>query len=203
MATFTNIGATLIATAWQTPGAQVAPTYAAIGGGCGTLASALSSGTAYTSLPLVTGLPATLSRGARLTLLDAGGDMATVTTSATVSAGATVIPITSFTPSVTFATGSGVTTTPSATDTALFNESYRVAAVPGAAGAQPGESLNGGYFDSTAPTATYVEVGYFGGLTATATPGSGILLARDVGFWAHTVGSDSVTYTLESTLSLT
>jgi hypothetical protein len=204
MTTYTNVGLTLFATAIQTNGAQVAITYVALGTGCGTLASGLTSGLSYTTLTLAAGLPSGLASGQSLTLINTNNvDTQVVTTSASVLAGATSIPVTSFTASATFAVGSGVTTTPAATDTALYNETVRLAATPGNAGAQPGESLNSGYFDSTTATATYVEVGYFGGSTATATLGTGTLMARDVQFWAHTLGSDSASPQLDSKLSLT
>lgn len=201
-ATYTNVGLNLLATAWTTNGASVAPTYVAIGTGCGTLATALTSGVAVTSLTLAAGLPAPLANAQSLTLIDSAGDTATVTTSASVAAAATTIPIASFTPSVTFGIGSGVTTTPAATDTALYNESYRLPANPGSAGASYGESLINAYFDPTTPSATYTEVGYYGGSTAGSGAGTGTLLARDVQFWPHTLNSDSASYQLDTTLSL-
>lgn len=202
-ATYTNIGLTLLGTAWQTPGAQVAITYVALGTGCGTLASGLTSGTPYTSLPLNAALPANLGNGQSLTLIDAGGNTATVTTSGPITAGATSIAITSFTPVVNFSAGAGVTPTPEPTDTALFAESTRLAAIPGSAGALAGESLNNAYFDPSTASATFLEVGYFGGSTASATPGTGTLLARDTQFWAHTFNQDSASFQLDTKLSLT
>lgn len=201
--TYTNAGLTLLADAWQTNGAQTAITYVAIGLGCGALASQLNSGTAYTALPLASGLTAALSVGQSLTLIDAGGDTATLTVASPGAAmSATSIPINSFTPSVNFAAGSGVTTTPAATDLGLFNETYRIAALAGVAGANPGESLNSAYFDPSTPAATYVEVGYFGGSTATSGTGTGTLIARDVQFWAHTAGADSASFQVDTKLSL-
>ncbi|HET9109682.1 MAG TPA: hypothetical protein VFN78_02540 [Ktedonobacterales bacterium] len=202
-ATYTNQGLNLLATALQTNGAQVAITWVAIGTGCGTLASALTSGTAYTALSLAAGLPAPLASGQSLTLLNTAGDSETVTTSASVLAGATSIPITSHTPTHTFGIGSGVTTTPAATDTALYNETYRLAATPGSAGASYGESLNPAYFDPTAPGGTYVEVGYYAGSTAGSGAGTGTLMARDTQLWIHTLNADSGFYQLDTTISLT
>ena len=203
MATYTSAGATLLATAWQSNGAKVAPIYAALGTGCGTLASALSSGTPYTALSLAAGLPAALSVGQSLTLIDAGGDTQVVSVAAPGAAlGATSIPVASFTPSATFAIGSGVAPTPSATDIMLFNELTRVAAPAATAGASAGESLARVYFDPSAPSATYAELAYYAG-TATSALGSGTLLARTVIFWTHAQNADSMTYTLDTTLSLT
>ena len=202
--TYTNAGLTLLADAWQTNGAQTAITYVALGLGCGTLASPLTSGTPYTAVPLASGLVAALSVGQSLTLIDSGGDTATLTVASPgASIGATSVPINSFTPSVNFAAGSGVTTTPAATDLSLFNEVYRLAALSGVAGATPGESLNAAYFDPSTPAATYVEVGYFGGSTASSSAGTGTLIARDVQFWAHTLGADSASFQIDTKLSLT
>jgi hypothetical protein len=117
--------------------------------------------------------------------------------------GATSIPVTSFNANANYTTGAGVTTTPAATDGALFNETCRIAATPGVAGAQPGETLTSAYFDSSTPSAIYVEVGYFGGSTATSALGTGTLLARDVEFWSHTAGTDSAAPQLDTKLSLT
>lgn len=203
MATYTNAGATLLANAWQSNGALVAPTYVALGLGCGTLASALSSGVPYSAIPLASGLPAALAMGQSLTLLDAGGDTQVVTVAAPGAAiAATSIPVVSFTPSVTFALGSGVAPTPSVTDTTLFNETWRIVAPAASAGASPGESLTRPYFDPSAPSATYVEIGYYAG-TASGALGSGTLLARAAIYWSHTHNMDSMTHQLDTTLSLT
>jgi hypothetical protein len=202
-ATYTNAGLTLLATARQSNGADVAVTYVGIGLGCGTLASALTSGTAYTSLTLAAALTANLAIGQTLVLINnAGNSVSATVASPGASAGATSIPINSLTPTNTYSSGSGVTTAPAATDTALFDETYRIAAIPGSPGANPGESLNNTYFDPSAPSATYVEVGYFGG-TASATPGTGTLLARDAQLWQHTMNADSASFQLDTKLSLT
>ena len=202
-ATYTNAGLTLLATAWQSNGADVGITYVGLGLGCGTLASALTSGTPYTALALAAALTANLAIGQALTLINSAGNTVSATVAAPGAlAGATTIPITSLTPTNTYGIGSGVTTTPAATDTTLFDETYRIAAIPGSPGANPGESLNNTYFDPSAPSATYVEVGYFGG-TASSTPGTGTLVARDVQLWIHTVNTDSASFQLDTKLSLT
>lgn len=202
--TYTNAGITLLALAWQANGAQTAVTYVAIGLGCGTLATGLTSGTPYTALALAVGLTSSLSIGQSLTLVDSGGDSTTLTVASPgASGGATSIPINSFTPSVNFAVGSGVSTTPAATDTSLFDETYRLAAITGSAGASAGESLNPAYFDPSTASATYLEVGYFGGSTASSTLETGTLIARDVQFWSHTAGADSASFQLDTKLSLT
>src|SRR5579859_5475199 len=172
MAVITNAGLTLLATALQTPGVQAAITYVEVGTGCGTLATGLTSGTAYTTLALDAALPANVAAGASLTITD-GTNTQTVTCNGGASAGASSIPVTSFTASSTFAAHTtGVAVAPQATDLALYNAVARVAANAGSAGANPGESLNAGYFDGTQATGVYMQVGYFGGSTASSTLGS-------------------------------
>jgi hypothetical protein len=200
MAVLTNVGLALIATALQTDGASVAITYAAVGTGCGTLSAARNSGSTYTTLPLDAVLPANVANGASLTVTD-GTHSETVTCNGGATAGATSITINSWTPSNNFAAHTtGVAPTPLAADTALYNEVARVAATAGAPGASPGESLNSGYFDGTEATNIYLQVGYFGGSTATSTLGTGTLIAADVQYWDHTINADSATFQLDSTI---
>lgn len=199
-ALFTNAGLTLLATALQTNGAQVAITYVAISTGCGTLASGLTNGTVYTSLPLDAALPANVAASASLVITD-GTNTQTVTCNGGATAGAMSIPVNSFTASATFAAHTtGVVPTSLATDLTLYNETQRVAVSASAAGATPGESLNSGYFDGTQPTAVYMSVGYFGGSTATSTLGSGTLIAKDLQYWNHTLNNDSASFQLDSTV---
>ena len=203
-AQFTNAGITLLATALQTPGVNAAVTYVAIGTGVGTLASGLTSGNTYTSLPLAAPLPTTLAAGQALTLLDASGHTQALTASgAGNTAGVTSITVNSFTANASYAAGSALSTTPAATDTALYNESARVAALTGIPGGVAGESLLSAYFDPTTASGAYIEVGYYGGSTATATSGTGTLIARDLQFWNHTQNADSASPALDCTISLT
>ncbi|MDE1904951.1 MAG: hypothetical protein KGH75_00690 [Rhodospirillales bacterium] len=201
MAVLTNGGLTLWATALQTAGANTAITYVEVSTGMGTLTAALVSGTAYTSITLAAGIPNAIANGQSLTLIDSTGDTQVITGTGN-SPGDTVIAVSSFTANANYAIGSGVVTTPAATDTQLYAQStaYRIGATPGVAGAAAGESLNTGYFDPTTPTATYLEVGYWGGSTATSSAGTGTLLARDVQFWSHTNNVDSASFQLDSTL---
>jgi hypothetical protein len=197
----TIVGQNLLATALQTPGANVAITYISIGAGLGTLSSALTSGQSYTSLALNAGIPIALVAGQSITLIDANADSQTVTVATGGAAqGATSIPVSSFTANATYAAGSGVVTTPSANDQALNNELVRLAAPAGVAGAATGESLNSAYFSPATPSGTYIEVGYWGGSTATASLGTGILIARDIQYWNHTLNQDSYSFQLDSTL---
>lgn len=200
MAIFTNSGLILEATAQQTNGAQVAPTWVAIGTGCGTLASALTDGQTYTALPLDAALPANLASGQSLTITN--GILAqTVTTSGPVSAGALSIPVNSFIKNgTTAAHTTGVAPTPLATDSMLYNEITRVAVIAGTAGANPGESLVAGYFDSTQATNVYLQVGYFGGASASATLNSGTLIIEDSQYWNHTVNADSAMFQADMTI---
>lgn len=194
MALWTNAGLILRATADQTNGAQVAPTWVAIGTGCGTLSAALTSGVSYTSLALDAALPANLSSGQSLTITD-GTHTQTVVTSGPVTAGALSIPVTSFIANANYsAHTTGVAPTPQATDLALYNEVTRAAVITGTAGATPGESLVAGYFDSTQATNIYLQVGYFGGVSASSTLNSGTLLIEDSQYWNHTVNADSAMF---------
>jgi hypothetical protein len=201
MAVFTNNGLNLLATALQTPGANAAVSYVEVSTGLGALSIALTSGNAYTSITLAAGIPNTIANGQSLTLIDSTGDTQVITGTGN-SPGDTVINVSSFNANANYATGSGLCTTPAATDTQLYAEStaVRIAATPGVSGASAGESLNTGYFDPTTATGTYVEVGYWGGSTASATPGSGTLIARDVQFWNHTNGADSASFQLDTVL---
>ena len=190
MGVWTNAYLTLVATAIQTTSGNAAITYVAFGTGAGTLASAITAGVAVTSLALDAGVPVALASAQSLTVSD-GTNSETVTTSGAVSPGATSIPINSWTPVNSYAAHtSGVAPTPLATDTALYNETVRIAANTGSAGANPGESLNAGYFDGTQASGFYMQVGFFSG-TATATLGTGILGFADIQVWNHTLNADS------------
>jgi hypothetical protein len=200
MAVWTNGGLTLLATAVQTPGANVAITYVAIGNGAGTLSGAVTAGVPITSLALDATLPANIAASASLTLTD-GTNTETVTCNGGATAGANSIPINSWTPVHNYAAHvTAVTPTPLAADSALYNELVRVGATVGVAGASPGESLNSGYFDGTQATHVYLQVGYFGGSTATSGLGTGTLIAEDTQYWNHTLNADSSTYQLDNTI---
>jgi hypothetical protein len=176
---------------------QTLITYVAVGTGAGTLASGLTINNTYTSLTLATGVPALIPSGTSLTIIN-GSTTQTVTTSAVTAQGATTISVSSFTANATYPIGSGVVNTPSATDQTLQNEVHRVAATTGSAGANPGESLNPAYMDPTTPTGTYIEVGFFGGPTATSSANTGALIARGTCWWSHTQYSDSASLQLDS-----
>ena len=203
MATITNIGQTLLATALQTPGAQAAIVFVDIAPGCGTLASGITASNPTTSLPLNAGLPAALGAGQALTITDGVNTDTCTVASGGAAQGATSIPVNSFTPAHTYAANTtAVAPTPTAFDLALYNGAagIRVAANAGIPGANPGESLNNGYFDGTQPSNTYMTVGYWGGPTATSTPGTGTLIAEDVQYWAHTLNQDSASFLFDNTL---
>ena len=200
MGLWTNNGLILIATALQSPGANVAPSYVGISPGCGTLSGAIASGVAITSLPLDATLPANLSSSQQLTVTD-GTNSETVTTSGTVTAGATSIPINSWTPAHNYSAHvTGVCPTPLASDVALYNETQRVAVTAAAAGASAGESLLSTYYDGTQPTAVYLLVGYFGGASATSATGTGTLMAEDIQFWNHAQNQDTFMYQGDGTI---
>lgn len=203
MAVMTNAGVTLLATALQSAGVNAAITYVDVAPGCGTLASGLTSGNAYTTLALNAGLPALLTAGQSLTITDGTHSQTVTVSGAGAAAAATSIPVNSFTASSTFATNTtGVCPTPAVADVALYNgaAAVRVAANTGVAGASAGESLNNAYFDGTQATAMYLLVGYFGGGTATSTAGTGTLIFEDVQYWNHVLNADSASFQADSTL---
>jgi len=196
MATIPDAGLNALATQVQS-----LITYVAVGTGCGTLSSGLTSGNAYTTLALTTGLPANVAAAASLTITDGTHNQVVTVTGAGALAGATSIPVVSFVASATFApSATGVVTTPQSSDLTLFNETSRLVATIGVAGAAAGESLNSAYFDPTTPSGVYVEVGYFGGATASSSPNTGALIARDIQFWNHVVNVDSASFQLDSTV---
>ena len=198
MATWTNVGISLVATAVQGAASNTNISYVGISKGCGTLASALSAGSAYTSLSLDAGLPVALSSGRALTITD-GVHSQSVTTNAPAIVGATSLSVTSFVATNSYAAHtSGVAPTPLASDIALYSETVRVAAFPGSAGAAAGESLTSGYFDGSQATGVYLLVGFFAGTNPA--PGGGVLLIGDVQFWNHTVNADSNIYQADSTI---
>lgn len=196
-AVITNAGMTLLAGALINSGANAAVTFVAIGAGTGLLASGITAGVAITALP-VQPLAANVAGGQHLTIIfDTFTDTVTAASGGAV-AGATSIPILTWTPTYAFPSGSGLVNTPAVTDGALQNELARVEISAGTVGANPGETLISGYFDPTTASGTYLEVGYFGGASASLTAGSGILVARDIMWWQHTVNVDSFTNQLDS-----
>jgi hypothetical protein len=170
----------------------------AIGVGACVLGSGVASGTPITSLT-VSPTPSTMTLYAGTVLViiyQTYYDF--VTLSATAYPGATSLAITSWTPGFSFPGGSGLASMPALTDTGLQQELYRFPVAAGVAGASPGETLISGYGDPNGvPSGAYFEVGYFGGPTATSSPGSGVLIARGVVWWAHTSGQDAGMYQLD------
>lgn len=204
MAVFVNTGRVLWATALQTDSVKAAVDYVDFAPGAGTLSSALVSATPYASLSLDGTLGANIAGGATLVITDGvNTDTATVAGGGA-SAGASSIPLTGYTAGHNFAAHS-TTVTPqqSVNDIALYASvgAVRVAANPGAAGAGAGESLLSGYFDGTQPAAVYIQVGYFGGSTASATPGTGTLICEDLEYWNLTAGVVSATPQVDVTLT--
>lgn len=201
MGTFTSNGLILIATAVQTPGANAGFAYVGISPGCGTLSSAVTSGTPLTSLPLDATLPANLPSGQSLTVTDGTNSETVTVATGGVSAGASSIPINSWTPVHNYtAHVTGCCPTPAASDVSLYNETQRESVSGTSAGSNPGESLVSAYFDGSQSTAVYFSVGYFGGATATATPGTGTLMGEDIVYWNHTVNADTFMYQSDSTI---
>lgn len=200
MGVFTTVGRNLIASAVQASGADCAIHYVAVSLGCGTLATALTAGTLYTALALDAGIPANLGSGVSLTITD-GTNSQSVTTNSAALAGATSISVSGFTAAFNFAAHlAGVCPTPLVTDIALYGESVRLAANTGTAGAAAGESFTTGYYDGTQPTGIYLLVGYFGGVAASSTLGSGTLMGEDIQYWNHVLNNDSNMYQADSTV---
>jgi hypothetical protein len=189
---WTDNGLELAAQAIQTPGTNAAITYIGVGTGCGTMAGNITAGTPLTSLTLNAGIPAALAGSTELSITD-GTNVETVTV---VSGGALInanpISINSWTPVNNYAANvTVVAPVPLGSDSSLYNETERAPVAAASAGATPGESLISSYFDGTQPTGVYYSVGYFGGATATATPGTGILMANDLNYWDHVQYSDT------------
>lgn len=199
-ATITNAGLNLLASALINPSVNVAITWIGIGTGIGTLAlsGALASGNAYTSLTLAAGIPGPLSAGQSISLLYQTNYQA-VTLSAPVLAGATVLPVSSFTANFSYpATTTGLATTPAAGDTLLNAEAFRNALTAGNTGLAAGETLSSMYISpAQGAGSTYVEIGWFGGATADSGANDGVLVARALLYYAHT-SSDSMMTQLDS-----
>jgi hypothetical protein len=196
-AQITNAGLNLLAAGLQ--GSQnPAILYVALGTGAGSLRAGITSGTPITSLP-VNALPAALSSGQQLTIIyQTNTDV--VTLSAAAAQGATSISINSWTPAYSFPAGSALVNTPSANDLQLQAETLRKPVGSAISGANPGESLLTVYVAPTdSPGVTFCEVGWFGGSTASSSPNTGTLVARGVGWWAHTSG-DSGNIQLDTTV---
>jgi len=131
-----------------------------------------------------------------------GTNSETVTTSGSVTGGTTpTIPINSWTPAHSYAAHTaGVCPTPAVTDSALYNETARVAITAASAGAGVGESLNAGYCDGTQATAVYLLVGFFGGSTASSSVTTGVLMGEDIVYWEHVLNADSNQYQADNTI---
>jgi len=198
--TVTNAGLDLLRDGLSGAASNTAITYVAIGSGLTTFTSGLTSGSPYTSLP-VAALPSAVVTGQSLTIVNAAGQSQAVVVAAPGAAiSATAIPVTSFTASFTYASGDGVVRTSAATDTALDVETYRAALSGYANGGSVGEGLFTLYLSPTAGIGQIQEVGWYGGASASATPGSGVLLARVLYSHNHTA-LESINSVLDSVFS--
>jgi hypothetical protein len=160
--------------------------YVAIGTGCGVLATGLTNGqTGITALAMSAGIPFALGSGASLTLMN-GASSQVITTSSSVSAGATSIPVTSFTANANYpATTSSVTPTPATSDTTLHNETFRKAVTVQSAGGA-GVATTTLFLSPQDAVSVIAELGWFAGVSATSTPGSGAMVARVLYNHQHT-----------------
>jgi hypothetical protein len=200
-AQLTNAGLNQLAGALLgTQGASAAPqiTWVALGTGAGLLGTALVSGTNYTTLNLQSGCNTAIANGTSLTIVN-GSNSQVVTLSAAVAAGDTTLNVTSFNANFSYPVNSGVVNTPAATDIALQNEVFRKALSSGVPGGSAGESLLVLYIAPTdSPGVTFLEIGWWAG-NASATPASGVLVARAIYWYPHT-GSDSASAQLDTTV---
>lgn len=104
-------------------------------------------------------------------------------------------------PKITFVALGTSNTTPTISDTALGHEVFRKAVTAYTNGAT-GEILISMYLSPTDTINVDIEeVGFFGGSSASSTPGSGILLAR--GLWSHNpkTNMESITFVLDEVIS--
>lgn len=157
-------------------------TYIALGSGTGTLASALASGTTYTALSLNGGIPANLTAGQSLTLVN-GISSQVVTLGSNATAGATSLTVTSFTATFNFPINTtSVVTTPASTDTTLQNEQTRASSnFVSVAGAAHGETITSVTYQPTQANGFVIaEVAWFTGTTASSSANTGTLLGRAV-----------------------
>lgn len=201
MGQWTNSGLDLSALATQVPGTNAGITYVGLGTGCGTLASAITSGVPQTSIPLNAGLPAALAGSTELSITDGTNTETFTVVSGGAAMSATSISINSWTPVNSYAANvTVIAPTPLASDTSLYNETERAAVAATSAGGSPGESLISAYFDGTQPTGIYYSVGYFGGSTATGSTGTGTLMANDLEYWDHVQYNDTNMYQGDGTL---
>lgn len=152
--------------------------YVALGGPFTTLTTGLTNGqSGITSLAVVV-LASLISSGASITLINASGTTQAVTLSSQANAGATSISVNSFTANAAYATGSSVMRTPAAGQTALDSEQFRKALTTNSAPATGAGKTTTYIAPGEANTWTTEEIGWFAGSTATATAGSGVMLAR-------------------------
>jgi hypothetical protein len=91
-------------------------------------------------------------------------------------------------------------TAPAASDTALGSESFRKAMTGAVAGVSAGEADFTMYLSpQDAVGVSIAEVGFYGGASASATPGSGVLVARGLFALGHAKTANEslvVTFTL-------
>lgn len=153
--------------------------YVAVGTGCGVLSTGLTNGqTGITALAMASGIPHALTNGQSLTIIN-GTSSQVVTVNGTPSAGATSIPVTSFTANANYAASTtSVVPTPAATDTQLHNEQFRKAVTQQAAGGSPGQAVTTLYLAPQDANMVLAELGWFAGSSATSSANTGAMIAR-------------------------
>jgi hypothetical protein len=200
-ATITNAGQTLLAGRLINASADnPLITYVGLGLACGLLTNALTNGLNYTTLQ-VPALAFAVPAGVSITIINGVNTQVVTENGGGAAPGATVITVVSFTANNTYPIGSGVITTPLASDTKLFNETFRNVMTSGVPGGAAGEVLASLYIAPTdGATTTYLEVGYFGGAAATATLNTGVLIARAIYWFPHVLNVDSAMAQLDTTV---
>lgn len=160
--------------------------YVALGTGCGVLSSGLTNGTPYTALPMAAGIPHALTAGASLTIMAGASSQVVTVSGAGAAAGATSIPVTSFTANANYpANTSSVTPTPAAADTALHNETFRKS-VSAQSAPGTGQGLTTLYISPQDANSVIAELAWFAGAAAGPTAGSGVMIARTLYNHQHT-----------------
>jgi hypothetical protein len=176
--TVTDAGLNLFRDAWTGTGTTIQGAYMAFGTGFTKLTAQLNNGTPYTSLA-VSALPAAVSAGDELQLVDVNNNVATVTVDTGGAApGATSVPISSFTPSQNWVVDTAVIRKPGSGDTSLDNENFRVQLLSFVNGGNAGQSVNTYYVAPNVGNVQIAEVAVFAGPSVTSTVGTGTMVMR-------------------------
>lgn len=161
--------------------------YVAVGTGCGVLATGLTNGqTGVVALAMSAGIPQALFAGVSLTLMNGGASQVVTVAAGGAAQGATSIPVNSFTANAAYAASTtSVSTTPAVGDTTLHNETFRKAVTQQSA-PSAGQAQTTLYLAPQDANSVIAEIGWFAGVSATATANSGAMVARVLYNHQHT-----------------